>query len=101
MTEIYLSKNNRNFIHLKSYFNKWDFVLNKICFLLDSEEIAFPDPAVHDFEGGLLAMGETYLRKESGFAYQNRIFHGLILKMIFCGGVPILDSYYFQRFENF
>ena len=35
-------------------------------FLLDSEEIAFPDPALYDFEGGLLAMAEIYLQKESG-----------------------------------
>ena len=35
-------------------------------FLLDSEEIAFPDPALYDFEGGLLAMGGDLSPEESG-----------------------------------
>ena len=43
-------------------------------FLLDSEEIAFPDPALYDFEGGLLAMAEIYLQKESGLLIKNGIF---------------------------
>ena len=66
-------------------------------FLLDSEEIAFPDPALYDFEGGLLAMGGDLSPERIWFAYQNGIFRGLILKMIFCGGVLILDSYCFQK----
>lgn len=43
-------------------------------FLLDSEEIAFPDPALYDFEGGLLAMGGDLSPKRIWFAYQNGIF---------------------------
>ncbi len=59
-------------------------------FLLDSEEIAFPDPALYDFEGGLLAMGGDLSPERIWFAYQTGFFRGLILKMIFCGGVLIL-----------
>ena len=43
-------------------------------FLLDSEEIAFPDPALYDFEGGLLAMGGDLSPERIWFAYQNGIF---------------------------
>ncbi len=43
-------------------------------FLLDSEEIAFPDPALFDFEGGLLAMGGDLSPERIWFAYQNGIF---------------------------
>ena len=43
-------------------------------FLLDSEEIAFPDPALDDFEGGLLAMGGDLSPERIWFAYQNGIF---------------------------
>ena len=39
-------------------------------FLLDSEEIAFPDPALYDFEGGLLAMGGDLSPERIWFAYQ-------------------------------
>ena len=42
-------------------------------FLLDSEEIAFPDPALYDFEGGLLAMGGDLSPERIWFAYQNGI----------------------------
>ena len=66
-------------------------------FLLDSEEIAFPDPALYDFEGGLLAMGGIYLQKESGLLIRTGFSLGSILKMIFCGGVLILDSYCFLK----
>ena len=43
-------------------------------FLLDSEKIAFPDPALYDFEGGLLAMGGDLSPERIWFAYQNGIF---------------------------
>ena len=43
-------------------------------FLLDSEEIAFPDPALYDFEGGLLAMGGDLSPERIWFAYKNGIF---------------------------
>ena len=43
-------------------------------FLLDCEEIAFPDPALYDFEGGLLAMGGDLSPERIWFAYQNGIF---------------------------
>lgn len=43
-------------------------------FLPDSEEIAFPDPALYDFEGGLLAMGGDLSPERIWFAYQNGIF---------------------------
>lgn len=43
-------------------------------FLLDSEEIAFPGPALYDFEGGLLAMGGDLSPERIWFAYQNGIF---------------------------
>ena len=43
-------------------------------FLLDSEEIAFPDPALYDFEGGLLAMGGDLSPERIWFASQNGIF---------------------------
>ena len=43
-------------------------------FLLDSEEIAFPDPALYDCEGGLLAMGGDLSPERIWFAYQNGIF---------------------------
>lgn len=43
-------------------------------FLLDSEEIAFPDPALYDFEGGLLAMGGDLSPERIWFAYHNGIF---------------------------
>ena len=43
-------------------------------FLLDSDEVSFPDPALYDFEGGLLAMGGDLSPERIWFAYQNGIF---------------------------
>lgn len=43
-------------------------------FLLDKNEIFFPDPSLCDAEGGLIAMGGDLSPERIWFAYQNGIF---------------------------
>ena len=72
---IYLSKNNRNFIHLKSYFNKLGFVF-KIRYVSTrfEKKLLFQTLLCMILKEDYWQWAEIYLQKRIWFAYQEQDF---------------------------